>query len=97
MLINLFILFDGMDLCFRIVVVSDHRFHLPPLVGAEAVYSELTAIPGSCACPLEAMLTEPICMFLLTTTALQTLCIGALAGVPCYGQLVGEGCLLLCT
>ena len=66
------------------------------------MYSEPALISGSCACPLEAMLTGPICIFLLTTAALQTyaqvLWLGSLAqaiGLSwCAG---GEGGTFLCT
>ena len=34
------------------------------------VYSKPTVIPGSCACPFEAMLTGSVCIILLATTAL---------------------------
>ena len=68
-----FILFDGVVLCFCIVMVSGCRFLLPPLgvCVSGAVYSEPTAIPDICACPLESMLTGPICNFQLTATTLQ--------------------------
>ena len=50
-LIHLFILFNGLDLCHCILVVSAHRFHLLPLTRAGAVYSEPAEIPVSCDCP----------------------------------------------
>ena len=48
-----------------------------------AVYSELAVTPGSCAFPLKAMLTGPVCVCMLSITALQVyaqvLCQGSFA------------------
>nr|XP_023490479.1 uncharacterized protein LOC102148720 isoform X3 [Equus caballus]XP_023490480.1 uncharacterized protein LOC102148720 isoform X3 [Equus caballus]XP_023490481.1 uncharacterized protein LOC102148720 isoform X3 [Equus caballus] len=46
---------------------------IPPATtggGSGAVYSEPAVIPGVCACPLESMLTGPICDCLLVAAAL---------------------------
>ena len=67
----LFVLFQGVDLCFPLVEVSDRRFYLLPVGGAGAVYSEPTAIPGICACPLESVLTGHVCRCPLTAAALE--------------------------
>ena len=56
----------------HIVVVSGHRFHLPPLGGAGTLFSEPSVTPGSCAYLLEAVPTGPICVFPLATAALHT-------------------------
>ena len=50
-------LFDGLELGHRIVVVSGCRFHLLSLGwGAGTVFSEPSATPGSSACLLEVVL-----------------------------------------
>ena len=48
-----FILLDGVDLCFRIVIVSVHRFHLPAL---GQVPQELCILS-----PLQSLSTVPVC------------------------------------
>ena len=48
--------FDEVDFCQYIVVVSGHRFHLPPRGAAGAVFSEAIASAGSCLHPLEVVL-----------------------------------------
>lgn len=76
-------LFDGVEFCCHIVVLSGHRFHLPPLGwGAGDVFSEPTMIPGICACLLKVVPIELSasghCCFKHTGT-------GALVGIPCAG------------
>ena len=53
-----FMLFDGVDFSWCIKAVSDHKFHLPPLVGVEgrAVFSDPATSAGSCAYLLEVVL-----------------------------------------
>ena len=95
-------LFDGVDLCLCILVVSGHRFHLPPLGQEKAVYSEPAMISGISACPLGSMLTEPLCFCMLSSTALHTYVPAlwegslALANWPSCCTRWGMGHFLLC-
>ena len=77
-----FMLFDGVDLCWYIMVVSGHRFNLLPLRVAGAEFLS----PLHCAYPLEAVSTGPVCVCPLAATASQAGA-GALVCIPCPSLL----------
>ena len=77
-------LFDGVDLCQCTVVVSGHRFHLPPLGFAGTVFSEPAASPDSCACLLEVV---PIGLSVSGCHCFTHAGAGTLVGIPCPCQL----------
>ena len=83
-------LFDGVDFCCRIVVVSGHRFHLPPLWGwgwgrcRSCVFWvlcdswQMCLCVGSCANRAYLHLHAGHCYFI-------HVCVGALVESPCSG------------
>ena len=73
--------FDDLILCWCIVVISGHRFHLPPLGGQELYFLN----------PLHLLEFVPIgliCICLLATAAWRVThaCTGTLVWNCCFGQ-----------
>ena len=80
---------------------------MPPATTGQrvgAVFSEPSATPGRCACPLEAVLTGSVCICLLATAALPMYAEVLWQESPalanwlsvCTRREWGEGCFLLC-
>ena len=97
-------MFDEVILCRCIVVVSGHRFYLPPLRGQELCFLNLPSL-------LEVVLIGLICVCPLATdtwwvthtcagTLVQKYCFGGVLGrrggalsFECVGLLCAHGCL----